>query len=139
MARLLRKIAGLIEQHGDYLAEIEVRDNGKLISEMQAQLRYMPQWYYYYGGLADKIQGAVVPVDKPDHFTYILREPVGVCAMVIPVELAAAAGRLEAGAGARHRLHGGDQAVGIHLRLAARIHAARDRAGRRARRAWSMS
>ncbi len=81
---LLRKIAGLIEQHGDYLAQIEVRDNGKLISEMQAQLRYMPQWYYYYAGLADKIQGAVVPVDKPDHFAYILREPVGVCAMVIP-------------------------------------------------------
>ncbi len=82
--RLLRKIAGLIEQHGDYLAQVEVRDNGKLISEMQAQLRYMPEWYYYYAGLADKVQGAVVPVDKPDHFAYILKEPVGVCAMIIP-------------------------------------------------------
>ncbi|MEL6228259.1 MAG: aldehyde dehydrogenase family protein, partial [Pseudomonadota bacterium] len=82
--RVLRKIAEGIEMHGDYLAEIEVRDNGKLISEMSAQLKYMPEWYYYYGGLADKIQGAVVPVDKPDHFAYTLKEPVGVCGMIIP-------------------------------------------------------
>jgi aldehyde dehydrogenase (NAD+) len=82
--RLLRKVAGLIEQHAEYLARIEVRDNGKLISEMLAQMKYMPEWYYYYGGLADKIQGAVVPVDKPDTFTYTLREPVGVCAFIMP-------------------------------------------------------
>jgi aldehyde dehydrogenase (NAD+) len=82
--RLLRKIAGLVEKHADYLAEIEVRDNGKLISEMSAQLKYLPEWYYYYGGLADKIQGAVVPVDKADTFTYTLKEPVGVCGMIIP-------------------------------------------------------
>jgi acyl-CoA reductase-like NAD-dependent aldehyde dehydrogenase len=82
--RILRRIADLIEKNADYLAEIEVRDNGKLISEMNAQLKYLPEWYYYYGGLADKIQGSVVPVDKPDHFAYILKEPVGVCGMIIP-------------------------------------------------------
>jgi (Z)-2-((N-methylformamido)methylene)-5-hydroxybutyrolactone dehydrogenase len=37
-----------------------------------------------YGGLADKIQGTVVAVDRPDHFNYILREPVGVCAFITP-------------------------------------------------------
>jgi aldehyde dehydrogenase (NAD+) len=82
--RIMRNIAGLIEKHADHLARIEVRDNGKLISEMAAQLRYLPEWFYYYGGLADKIQGAVVPVDRPDHFNYILKEPVGVCAFVTP-------------------------------------------------------
>lgn len=82
--RLLRRIAGLIEQHADHLARIEVQDNGKLISEMSAQLKYLPEWYYYYAGLADKIHGYVVPVDKPDHFAYTLREPVGVCGMIIP-------------------------------------------------------
>jgi (Z)-2-((N-methylformamido)methylene)-5-hydroxybutyrolactone dehydrogenase len=82
--RLLRKIAQLIEQHADHLAEIEVRDNGKLISEMQAQMRYMPEWYYYYAGLADKVTGTVVPVDKPDTFTYILKEALGVCAFIVP-------------------------------------------------------
>lgn len=82
--KLLRRIAGLIEQHAEHLARIEVQDNGKLISEMTAQLKYLPEWYYYYGGLADKIHGNVVPVDKPDHFAYTLREPVGVCGMIIP-------------------------------------------------------
>ena len=82
--KALRRIAQLIEKHADYLAEIEVRDNGKLISEMNAQTKYMPEWFYYYGGLADKIQGAVVPIDRPDHFNYILREPVGVCTFILP-------------------------------------------------------
>jgi len=82
--KALRRIAGLIERHAEYLAQIEVRDNGKLMSEMIAQTRYLPEWFYYYGGLADKIQGAVVPVDRPDHFNYTLREPVGVCAFITP-------------------------------------------------------
>jgi aldehyde dehydrogenase (NAD+) len=82
--KALRRIAGLIEKHADYLAEIEVRDNGKLISEMNAQTRYLPEWFYYFGGLADKITGAVVPVDRPQHFTYTLREPVGVCGFILP-------------------------------------------------------
>lgn len=82
--KVLRRIAGLIEKHGEHLAQVEVRDNGKLISEMAAQLKYMPEWFYYYGGLADKIQGAVVPIDRPEHFTYILKEPVGVCGFILP-------------------------------------------------------
>ncbi len=82
--KALRRIAGLIEKHAEHLAQIEVRDNGKLISEMLAQTKYLPEWFYYYGGLADKIQGAVVPVDRPEHFTYILREPVGVCGFITP-------------------------------------------------------
>ena len=82
--KALRRIAGLIEKHAEHLAQIEVRDNGKLMSEMVAQTRYLPEWFYYYGGLADKIQGAVVPVDRPQHFNYTLREPVGVCAFITP-------------------------------------------------------
>ena len=82
--KALRRIAGLIEKHAEHLARIEVRDNGKLISEMLAQMKYLPEWFYYYGGLADKIQGAVVPVDRPEHFNYILREPVGVCTFILP-------------------------------------------------------
>ncbi|GIK80732.1 MAG: aldehyde dehydrogenase [Alphaproteobacteria bacterium] len=82
--RLLRRIGALIEQHAQHLAEIEVRDNGKLMSEMHAQMKYLPEWFYYYGGLADKIHGAVVPVDRPDHFNYTLKEPVGVCAFITP-------------------------------------------------------
>jgi aldehyde dehydrogenase (NAD+) len=82
--KALRRIAGLIEKNAEHLARIEVRDNGKLISEMLAQTKYLPEWYYYYGGLADKIQGATIPVDKPDTFNYTLKEPVGVCAIITP-------------------------------------------------------
>jgi aldehyde dehydrogenase (NAD+) len=82
--KVLRRIAALIEKHAEHLGKVEVRDNGKLISEMSAQTRYMSEWFYYYGGLADKVQGAVVPVDRPDHFNYTLREPVGVCAFITP-------------------------------------------------------
>jgi acyl-CoA reductase-like NAD-dependent aldehyde dehydrogenase len=75
---LLRKLGDLIARDAQRLAEIEVKDNGKLIAEMGAQLRYLPQWYYYYGGLADKIEGSVIPIDKAATFNFTRHEPVGV-------------------------------------------------------------
>jgi acyl-CoA reductase-like NAD-dependent aldehyde dehydrogenase len=81
---LLRKLGDLITDKSKALAEIEVRDNGKLYAEMSAQTAYMAQWYYYYGGLADKIEGAVTPTDKPDTFNYTRHEPLGVVAAIIP-------------------------------------------------------
>jgi acyl-CoA reductase-like NAD-dependent aldehyde dehydrogenase len=81
---LLRKLGDLITEKSQFLAEIEVRDNGKLYAEMSAQTAYMAQWYYYFGGLADKIEGAVIPIDKPDTFNFTRHEPLGVIAMIIP-------------------------------------------------------
>jgi aldehyde dehydrogenase (NAD+) len=81
--QLLRKLGDLIARDAEALAAIEVQDNGKLISEMAGQLKYTPQWYYYYGGLADKIEGAVIPTDK-DAFNYTRHEPLGVCAAITP-------------------------------------------------------
>lgn len=81
--QLLRRLGDLIARDAEELAAIEVQDNGKLISEMAGQLRYTPQWYYYYGGLADKIEGAVIPTDK-DAFNYTRHEPLGVCAAITP-------------------------------------------------------
>jgi aldehyde dehydrogenase (NAD+) len=81
---LLRKLGDLITDKSKALAEIEVRDNGKLLAEMSAQTAYMAQWYYYYGGLADKIEGQVIPIDKPDTFNYTRFEPLGVIGAIIP-------------------------------------------------------
>ena len=78
--KLMLRVADLIAENAQRLAEIEVRDNGKLLTEMLAQVRYNPEWWRYFGGLADKIEGAVVPVDKPDMFTFTRHEPVGVVA-----------------------------------------------------------
>ena len=66
------------------LAETEVRDNGKLIAEMHGQLNYIPQWYYYFGGLADKVQGAVIPLDKKGLFNFTRHEPLGVVGAITP-------------------------------------------------------
>jgi (Z)-2-((N-methylformamido)methylene)-5-hydroxybutyrolactone dehydrogenase len=80
----LRTLGDLIARHSARLAEVEVRDNGKLYAEMSAQTAYMAQWYHYYGGLADKIEGAVIPTDKPATFNYTRYEPLGVVAAIIP-------------------------------------------------------
>ncbi len=78
--KLLFKMAELLAANARRLAEIEVRDNGKLFAEMNGQLNYLPEWWRYFGGLADKIEGAVMPIDKPDLFAFTKHEPVGVVA-----------------------------------------------------------
>lgn len=76
--KLMFKLADLVARDGQRLAEIEVRDNGKLLAEMRGQLAYHPEWWRYFGGLADKIEGRVMPIDKPDMFAFSRDEPVGV-------------------------------------------------------------
>lgn len=80
----LVRLAGLIGADADKLAQTEVRDNGKLLAEMSNQCRYMANWYAYYGGLADKVEGAVPPIDKPGVVNMITYEPLGVCALITP-------------------------------------------------------
>lgn len=79
---LLRNLGDLIAKNVEELATLETRDNGKLFAEMSAQVGYIPQWYYYFGGLADKIEGMVHPTDKPDMFNYSRHEPYGVVAAI---------------------------------------------------------
>ena len=81
---LLRTLGDLVATHAKPLAEIEVRDNGKLMAEMGGQTAYMSHWLHYYAGLADKIEGAVIPVDKPSMFNYTRHEPLGVVAAIVP-------------------------------------------------------
>ncbi len=81
---LLCKLADLIAENAQALADIEVKDNGKLMAEMGAQTRYAAQWFRYFGGLADKIEGSVIPIDKPDMLNFTRREPLGVVAAIVP-------------------------------------------------------
>ena len=82
--KLLVRLSELVARDADKLAETETRDNGKLINEMRAQLRYLPEWFRYFGGLADKIEGRVIPIDRPGMFNYTLEEPLGVVAAITP-------------------------------------------------------
>jgi (Z)-2-((N-methylformamido)methylene)-5-hydroxybutyrolactone dehydrogenase len=78
--KVMRRLGDLVADNAERLAAVEVRDNGKLLAEMLGQVQYHPEWWWYYGGLADKIQGALVPIDKPDTFAFTRHEPVGVVA-----------------------------------------------------------
>jgi acyl-CoA reductase-like NAD-dependent aldehyde dehydrogenase len=81
---LLHRVASVLEQHIEDIAVIETRDNGKRLVEAQAQLRYLPRYFHYYAGLADKIEGAVIPIDLPDVFNYTRHEPLGVVLAITP-------------------------------------------------------
>ena len=81
---MLWKLGELVIANAPRLAEIEQRDNGKLASEVTAQVRYVGDYFKYYAGLADKIQGAVIPIDKPGVFAYTKFEPKGVVAIITP-------------------------------------------------------
>ncbi len=76
----MRRLADRIAGHAEKLAMIEVRDNGKLLAEMQGQLSGLPAYWHYYAGLADKIHGETIPIEKRDTFVFTTREPVGVVA-----------------------------------------------------------
>jgi (Z)-2-((N-methylformamido)methylene)-5-hydroxybutyrolactone dehydrogenase len=83
-ARLMRRLAELIADHAEPLARVESTDNGKLLREMSGQLKAVPEWYHYFGGAADKLQGDTIPSDKPNFFVYTRKEPIGVVAMILP-------------------------------------------------------
>ncbi len=81
---LLRRLADLITDHADRLAGIEQRDNGKLLVEVSAQVKYLGEYFHYYAGLADKVESRVIPTDKPGVFAYTRYEPKGVVAIITP-------------------------------------------------------
>jgi (Z)-2-((N-methylformamido)methylene)-5-hydroxybutyrolactone dehydrogenase len=83
-ARLMRRLADLLAENADDLAVVESTDNGKLIREMGGQLNAMPEWYYYFAGAADKIQGETIPSHNPNFFVYTRREPMGVVGAIVP-------------------------------------------------------
>ncbi|MDA0161036.1 aldehyde dehydrogenase [Solirubrobacter ginsenosidimutans] len=83
-ARLMRRLAELIAENAERIAVVETTDNGKLIREMEGQLRGLADYYQYYAGAADKVGGETLPADRDNFFVYTLREPLGVVAAITP-------------------------------------------------------
>jgi acyl-CoA reductase-like NAD-dependent aldehyde dehydrogenase len=81
---LLVRLADLALERLEDLVEVESRDNGKSHKELRASLRTMASWYRYYGGMADKVLGEVIPVDRPESLNYTVHEPYGVVAAILP-------------------------------------------------------
>jgi aldehyde dehydrogenase (NAD+) len=83
-ARLMFKIAELIDANADELAELETLDNGKPLTFSRGfDIPASAETFRYYGGWVTKIYGETNPSD-PAFFNYTLREPVGVCGQIIP-------------------------------------------------------
>ena len=78
------RLAALVRENSGHLAEMETRDTGKLIRETIGSSGYVPAFYDYFAGLADKVSGKTLPIDKPDMHVYTMREPVGVVAAIVP-------------------------------------------------------
>jgi len=83
-ARLLRRLADLVAERALDIATVEVTDNGKLLREMEQQLRGLPDYLHYWAGAADKVGGETIPGPSEDWLIYTRREPVGVVAAITP-------------------------------------------------------
>ncbi|WHP06001.1 MULTISPECIES: (Z)-2-((N-methylformamido)methylene)-5-hydroxybutyrolactone dehydrogenase [Acinetobacter] len=82
--KLLYKLADLIEKSAPQLAQYETSDTGKIIRETSSQIAYVAEYYRYYAGIADKLEGSYLPIDKQDMQAWTIREPVGVVAAIVP-------------------------------------------------------
>jgi betaine-aldehyde dehydrogenase len=81
--RVLFKLAEIVRQRADELADLETRNTGKPIVEAEFDVADVATCFEYYGGLATKIHGDVIPV--PDNaMSLALREPIGVAGQIIP-------------------------------------------------------
>jgi acyl-CoA reductase-like NAD-dependent aldehyde dehydrogenase len=84
-SKLLWKVADLIDQHADELAELEVLDNGKPYRvARRGDIPSASEHFRYYAGWTTKIEGTTIPVSIPNQFVYTLREPMGVVGLIIP-------------------------------------------------------
>jgi aldehyde dehydrogenase (NAD+) len=82
--RILMRLCELLREHQDEIAALESLDAGKPIAAVERQdVPAAIDTLAYYAGWCDKINGQVVPA-RPDALTYIVREPVGVVAAIVP-------------------------------------------------------
>ncbi|MEM9320713.1 MAG: aldehyde dehydrogenase [Pseudomonadota bacterium] len=82
--KLLYRLADLVAENAQSIGRIETTDSGKLLAETASQTGYVADYYRYYAGLADKVEGAVLPIDKPEMHVFTRREPIGVVAAIVP-------------------------------------------------------
>ena len=80
-AKYLRAIGNQLRENAEMLGEIETIDTGKIFRETKKQANYIAEYYDYY---ADKVEGTVLPIDKPNVQAITTRIPIGVIAAIIP-------------------------------------------------------
>ena len=83
-SNVLRAIGDKLLENAELLGAIETKDTGKMFKETKFQANYIAEFYYYYAGLVDKIEGSTLPIDKLEMQVFTTRVPVGVVAAIIP-------------------------------------------------------
>lgn len=81
-ARLMNRLANLIDDNAAHLSRIETTDNGKVIRETEIQMHYAARIFRFFAGYADKLYGKVIPLDNPAMFDFTIREPLGVVLLI---------------------------------------------------------
>lgn len=81
-SRLLHRLADLLDANAERMAVMETTDNGKAIRETGPQMHGAARAYRFFAGMADKLTGATIPIDRPDAFDFTRREPFGVCVLI---------------------------------------------------------
>jgi betaine-aldehyde dehydrogenase len=81
-ARLLRRLAALVEEHGEELARLESRNVGKPIQGARGEVGMVAEVFHYYAGAIDKHVGETIPVAGGVDLTF--REPLGVVGLIVP-------------------------------------------------------
>lgn len=83
-AKLINRLADLLEKGAEEMGVLESTDNGKIIRETHKQVLSAARVYRFYAGYADKIFGRVIPLDRSELFDYATAEPLGVVALITP-------------------------------------------------------
>lgn len=84
-AKCLWRLAELLEQHAEVIAQLDALDNGKPVTTVQTvDVPLSAEHLYYYAGWCSKIEGSTLPVNTRDMFTYTVREPLGVVGLIVP-------------------------------------------------------
>ncbi|KAI4492240.1 hypothetical protein M0802_009930 [Mischocyttarus mexicanus] len=81
--KLINKFADLVQRDLDYIATLEVMDNGKTYVDACNDIKYSIEVLRYYAGWCDKIHGQTIPADN-NSFVFTRKEPVGVVGHIIP-------------------------------------------------------
>jgi betaine-aldehyde dehydrogenase len=81
--RTLAKLAALVKDHTEELAQLESRNTGKPITSARGEITGVSLVFDYYAGAANKVFGQTIPVSKPG-LDLTLREPIGVVGLIVP-------------------------------------------------------
>ncbi|KAH6886367.1 succinate-semialdehyde dehydrogenase [NADP+] [Thelonectria olida] len=82
--RILRRLYDLLAENKQDLGKIITAENGKAKGDAEGEVLFAASFFEWYGEEAARVYGDVIPHSNPSHRTHVLKEPVGVCGLIVP-------------------------------------------------------